>query len=48
VEEGHIIVGLVCAFGRLRGWSQEAKMYSHWMLSGLGVLFVAKDYMDMM
>ncbi|KAJ4351210.1 uncharacterized protein N0V89_006549 [Didymosphaeria variabile] len=44
VEPGHMIVGLVCAFGRLGGWSGAAKMYSHWMLSGLGVLIVADDY----
>ncbi|KAL1592714.1 hypothetical protein SLS60_011130 [Paraconiothyrium brasiliense] len=43
VEPGHRIVGLVCAFGRLAGWSWGAKMYSHWVLSGLGVLTVAED-----
>ncbi|KAF9739198.1 hypothetical protein PMIN06_009236 [Paraphaeosphaeria minitans] len=43
-ESGHMIVGIVCAFGRLGGWSWGAKMQSHWMLSGLGVLTVAEDY----
>lgn len=46
VEEGEMIVGLVCAFGRLGGWSFGAKMHSHWHLSGLGVLTVEKEYME--
>lgn len=44
VEDGHMIVGIVCAFRRLGGWSLGAKMQSHWILSGLGVLTVAEDY----
>ncbi|CAO2649834.1 Nn.00g011260.m01.CDS01 [Neocucurbitaria sp. VM-36] len=36
--EGEVIVGLSCAFGRLSGWSWSAKMYSHWKLSGVGVV----------
>lgn len=43
VEEGQMIVGLVGAFGHLGGWSWSAKMYSHWKLSGLGVLTIAED-----
>ncbi|KAF2451988.1 hypothetical protein P171DRAFT_376537, partial [Karstenula rhodostoma CBS 690.94] len=33
-----MIVGIVCAFGRLGGWSWGTKMQSHWKLSGLAVL----------
>lgn len=38
VGEDELIVGLVCAFGNLGGWSWGVKMYSHWNLSGLAVI----------
>jgi hypothetical protein len=37
-EEGELIIGLTACFGRVAGWSEGAKMWSHWCLSGLGVL----------
>lgn len=37
-EEGEVIVGLTVCFGRLGGWSQSAKMWSHWGMCDLGVV----------
>lgn len=46
VEEGHLIVGLVCAFGILGGWSFGTRMYSHWHLSGLGVITISEEDLE--
>lgn len=36
--DGETIAGLTACFGRLSGWSQSAKMWSHWGLCDLGVI----------
>jgi hypothetical protein len=42
-EEGELIVGVTACFGRLSGWSQSAKMWSHWGLTDLGVVLTDKE-----
>ncbi|KAF2702894.1 hypothetical protein K504DRAFT_463925 [Pleomassaria siparia CBS 279.74] len=42
-EKGEFILGLSCSFGTLSGWSQVARVYSHWRLSNLGVITVRTD-----
>lgn len=37
-KEGDVIVGLSACFGQVAGWSKGATMWSHWCLSGLGVV----------
>jgi hypothetical protein len=36
--EGEVVVGLSACFGRLRGWSEGARRWSHWGLSDVGVV----------
>jgi hypothetical protein len=38
--EDEVFLGLSTAFGKLSGWSEGMKMWSHMRLSGLGVVFV--------
>lgn len=45
-DKGECIVGLACAFGRLGGWSQGAKVYSHWALSNVEVVTLEVDEDD--
>lgn len=42
-EEGEVIVGLSVCFGRLGGWSQSAKMWSHWGMSDVGVVVASGE-----
>jgi hypothetical protein len=37
-EDGEQIVGLSVCFGQLGGWSESAKMWSHWGMSDVGVM----------
>jgi hypothetical protein len=40
---GERFVGISTCFGALGGWSESAKMWSHWKLSRVGVLFERVD-----
>ena len=41
--EGEVVVGLSMCFGNLGGWSETAKMWSHWGLWDLGVVVAKAD-----
>ncbi|KAH8723762.1 hypothetical protein GQ44DRAFT_740757 [Phaeosphaeriaceae sp. PMI808] len=38
--DGKMIAGVSACFGRLEGWSQSAKRWSHWALNDLGVVIM--------